>query len=59
MRFPDSCIIMKPDKEVYGEMNFFVLFHFTGKSFELSWRMKKQHKKHVTAKVQEVCDGSV
>lgn len=45
MRFPDSCIIMKSDKEVHQEMTFFVLFHFTGMFFEPSSRMKKQHKK--------------
>lgn len=50
---------MKSDKEVHQEMTFFVLFHFTGMFFEPSSRMKKQHKKYVTVKEQEVCDGSV
>ena len=45
MLCPDSCIIMKSDKEVHREMTFFVLFHFTGMFFEPSSRMKKQHKK--------------
>lgn len=53
MLCPDSCIIMKSDKEVHQEMTFFVLFHFTGMFFEPSSRMKKQHKKYVTVKAQE------